>query len=157
MQKNIKLFSLLVLLLFSLNACAPKVGAYDVSADEARQMQQVMYGHVTAIHHVKINNDGSMGTSLGLVGGAIIGAIIGNMFGGGTGKTLATIGGGVAGSAAGYATGQALNNQEGYQIEVQLDNGQRVSVVQGTDTSFTLGQKVSIVQSNSHVRVVPHN
>ncbi len=155
MQNRIKLFSLLTLLMFVLSACAPKVGAYDVSASASREMQEIMYGHVTAVHHVRINNDGSKGETLGLVGGAVIGAIIGNMFGGGAGKTLATIGGGLAGSAAGYGIGHATQNQEGYEIEVKLENGKRVSVVQGTDQQFQLGQPVKIVKSHESVRVLP--
>ncbi len=141
--------------MFTLAACGPKVGAYDTSAQNARTMQEVMYGHVTAIHHARINNDGSIGETLGTVGGAVIGALIGNMFGGGTGQTLATIGGGLVGSAAGYGAGQALNNQEGYEIEVELENGKRVSVVQGTDQAFQLGQSVAIIRSGNTVRVTP--
>ncbi len=155
MKKHMKLFSGLTLLLFALTACGPKLGAYDVSADNARQMQEIMYGRVTAIHHARINNDGSVGETLSLVGGAVIGALIGNMFGGGSGKTLATIGGGLAGTAAGYGAGQALNNQEGYEIEVELDSGRRVSVVQGTDQSFHVGQSVAIIKSSDGVRVTP--
>ncbi len=157
MKRNIKLFSLLTMLMFVLTACAPKVGGSDVNASEARRYQSVSYGYVTAIHHVKINNDGSVGSTLGVLGGAIVGGIIGNLFGAGAGNTLATLGGAAAGGAAGYGVSQQVENQAGYQIEVELENGRRVSVVQGTDYRFNLGQNVSIVDDGKTVRVLPRN
>lgn len=155
MLKSMKLFSLLSVLLV-LTACAPQSGAYSVSAQDANKISHVMYGTVTAIHRVEINSDGSMGKTIATVGGAIAGGIIGNLFGAGAGNTLATLAGVGAGATAGYLLEGQMSKREGYQIEVELDNGKRVSVVQGTDQSFELNQHVKIIDTNGTVRVLPN-
>ncbi len=155
MTNCLKIFSLITILMFSLTACAPKIGPYDASADSAGRLQSVQHGVVTAVHQVVVNNDGSIGSTVGTVGGAIAGALIGNLFGGGTGNTLATIGGGLAGAAGGYYAGQAVQTQTGYQIEVRLNDGRLVSVIQGDEYTFGLGQAVSVIGSGTDFRVVP--
>ena len=68
------------------------------------------------------------------------------MFGHGRGRTLATIAGAALGAGAGYAGEKAVTKQNGLEIEVRLESGQILSIVQGADQSFAPGERVRVLR-----------
>lgn len=138
-----------------LSGCAPKVGGSDYNAGTVRTAQSVNYGTVQAVRVVHIENDESLGTTLGTVGGGVVGGVLGSLVGGGRGRTLATVGGAVLGAAAGYGGGKALSGQDGYEIDVKMDSGEIIAITQGTDLTFTAGQRVKVVSGSGVTRAVP--
>lgn len=114
------------------------------SGNQVRSVQTVEYGTVVSVQPVQLTEDNP--AMLGTLGGAVIGGIVGNMFGGGKGRTLATIAGATLGAAGGYAGEKAVTKQNGLEIEVQLENGKTLSIVQGADQSFSVGERVRVLR-----------
>lgn len=114
------------------------------SGNQVRSVQTVEYGTVVSVQPVQLTEDNP--AMLGTLGGAVIGGIVGNMFGGGKGRTLATIAGATLGAAGGYAGEKAVTKQNGLEIEVQLENGKTLSIVQGADQLFSVGERVRVLR-----------
>lgn len=138
-----------------ISGCAPKVGGSDYDASRTRTAQTVHYGTVDSIRVVHITDDSNVNTTVGTVGGGVAGGVLGSLIGSGRGRTLATVGGAAAGAAAGYAGSKALSGQEGYEITVKLDNGELIAVTQGTDITFSQGQRVKVLSGGGTTRVTP--
>ena len=109
-------------------------------------VQNVSYGTVTSIRQVTIQDDSS-NMPIGAVAGAVVGGILGHSVGGGTGKQLATVGGVVAGGLAGNAIQNQTNKTTGMEVEIRLDNGQTIAVVQANDPNFQVGSRVRFVDA----------
>ncbi len=129
----------------SLVGCANYSGSH-YSGSDARKMQSVQHGTVVSVNNVTIEDDHP--SLIGALGGAVVGGILGNMLGGGTGRTLATMGGAAAGGLAGYGAGKGLATHKALEIGVKLDNGQQISVVQGADDMFSVGEKVRVLHNS---------
>lgn len=135
--------------------CAPKVGSSDYSSSGVRTAQSVTYGTVESVRVVRIEGDSDGTTALSTAGGAVAGGVLGSLIGGGRGRTLATVGGALAGAAAGYGGSKALSAQDGYEIQVKLENGSTIVVTQGTDVEFRAGQRVKVLSGGGVTRVAP--
>ena len=122
--------------------------------DQMNSVQNVTYGRVETVRWVTVER--SRGLGAGAVIGAVVGGVIGNQIGSGHGRDLATVGGAVAGGAIGNKVQNDRNRQNAYEVTVRLDNGQRISIVQGADYTFSPGQKVRVVGYGDEARVVPN-
>lgn len=119
-------------------------------------------GTVTSVTTVDLGHSGyrsgSNTSGLGAIAGAIIGGAVGNQIGDGTGRTLATVGGAVAGGYIGNRIeenrrGSRYSNQWGQQVQVRLDNGQYVTLVQ-PGTSLRVGYRVMVEGYGSNARAI---
>jgi len=72
---------------------------------------------------------------------------VGSTIGSGRGRRLATTGGAVAGAAAGSAVEQSRAMRPGIEIEVALDDGRIMVVVQEKDDEFNVGDRVRLIKS----------
>lgn len=105
------------------------------------------YGIVQSIELVKQNTTGIAGSGIGLgtIAGAVVGGVVGNQIGSGRGNTAAT----VVGAAGGAYVGHELENRqqqstEAYKITVRMDDGSYQTLMQGTNTSLRVGDRVRI-------------
>lgn len=86
------------------------------------------------------------GIGVGTVAGAVVGGLIGHQIGSGRGNTAATI----AGAAGGALAGRAIENnnaQQGgqvYRITLRMDNGTVQSLVQESQPSLRIGDRIRI-------------
>ena len=104
-------------------------------------------GYVRDIREVQLGN--SNGAALGTVIGAVVGGLVGHQIGGGKGKTAATVAGAVGGGFAGHAIGKhAGNGDYGWQVVVQLNNGQYATVTQRNPPQVQIGDYVMIRGDN---------
>lgn len=99
-------------------------------------------GYVRDIREVRLGN--SSGAALGTVIGAVVGGLIGHQVGGGKGKTAATVAGAVGGGFAGHAIGERSGSGDGWQVVVQLQNGQYATVTQRNPPQVQVGDYVMI-------------
>lgn len=116
------------------------------SRSEAQTPLIVHYGTVLNVAEVQIETE-QTGTGAAL--GAIVGGIIGSTIGGGDGKKLATTGGVIAGAAAGSALEKSTNTKTAVEVEVELDDGRLMVIVQEIDQSLQLypGARVRVIES----------
>ncbi|WP_368881866.1 glycine zipper 2TM domain-containing protein [Proteus mirabilis] len=125
------------------------------TASQAKQAQNVTYGTIVSVRAVNIQA-GSDENVLGAIGGAVLGGLLGNTIGGGTGRNLATAAGAIAGGMAGQQAQGALNTTKGVQLEVRLDSGRTVVVVQKADnTAYRQGQRVAVIGNGNNLTVSP--
>lgn len=100
-------------------------------------------GYVRQIRQVQLGN--SNHAALGTVIGAVVGGLLGHQVGGGKGKTAATVAGAVGGGFAGHAVGERSGQgDEGWQVVVQLNNGQYATVTQRDPPQARVGDYVMI-------------
>lgn len=134
-----------------LGACTPKTGPSTFSQSEVGQVIPVQYGEVTALRAVEIRPGQ---TRLGAIAGSALGAIGGSRIGR---SAAANIAGGVAGAVAGGVVGSAVQGSprtSGTEINIRLDSGETVAVVQpGDPRDFRVGDRVRIGGTAENARV----
>ena len=144
--------------LLTLAGCANTSGySGDVySGNQAKTSQSVKLGTIAAVRPVQIQADSRAGGLLGSGGGAIIGGLLGNQVGGGSGRQLATVVGALGGTVAGTAAEDRANRVDALEMQIALDDGSDVVVVQRADRDFQPGQRVRLIGSGANVSVAPY-
>lgn len=134
----------LVVISFLLPGCQTTQGSKTYSTSQAQKALTVYSGTVLNVADVQIQSKPS---GAGALGGAIVGGIVGSTIGSGRGRTLATTAGAVGGAAAGSATESKMGTKPGLEIELELDDGRIMVVVQEKDDEFRVGDRVRLIQS----------
>jgi outer membrane lipoprotein SlyB len=150
-MKTKLLFCLPAVILFS--SCAQDSMTGDTySRNETRQAQSVQKGRITSIRPVKIEGNHTAGTIIGGVAGGVLGSQLG---GGSRAHTAGAVGGALVGGAVGSHAQQALENRNGIEITVRLDQGGSVAVVQevSRNEQFQVGDRVRVLSSGGRSRV----
>lgn len=116
------------------------------SRGEAQTPLEVHYGTVLNVDEVRIEAEE---TGAGAAIGAIVGGIVGSTIGEGSGRTLATTGGAIVGAATGSAAEKMRGTKKALEIEVELDTGRIMVIVQEVDENFTIqpGDRVRVIES----------
>jgi outer membrane lipoprotein SlyB len=75
--------------------------------------------------------------------------VVGNTVGGGTARALATVAGAIAGAAVGAAAEEGITRRDAVELEVEMDSGELIVVVQEADQVFNVGDRVRIIKDGS--------
>ena len=146
MKTDLKIVVVAFLLTFVMAGCqSTSQGSKTYTRGQAQTAMQVYYGTVLSVADVTI---AKKETGVGAVGGAVVGGILGSTIGSGRGKKLATTGGVLAGAAAGSAAEKGAGKKAGLEVEVELDDGRIMVVVQEKDDQYAVGDRVRIIQGN---------
>lgn len=137
-----------------LSGCPSNLSGDSYSREDARNVQNVVYGTIVGMRPVQI--EGTK-TPVGAGAGAIVGGIAGSSVGGGKGSYIGATVGAVAGGLAGAAAEEQLTKTQGVEITVQLDNKETKAIVQATspNDNFMVGQRVRLLSVNGQTRVSP--
>lgn len=135
-----------------LAGCASDQSGDVYSRDEARQVQTVRTGTITALRPVTIEGTKS---PVGAGAGAVVGGIGGSAIGGGRGSFVTAIIGAVAGGLLGAATEEGFTKANGVEITVKEDDGGSRAYVQAVNKGeiFRVGERVRILTVNGTSRV----
>lgn len=150
----------LTIFTFFVGGCASSsVHRGDVySSDETSKVQQVRYGEILSIKKVVIQKNASgknTNTILGGIGGGALGGAVGSSVGSGSGRGVATVVGAIAGAVIGSQAQNMLEQSDGVELTIRLDDANVISVVQiAKEDEFKQTQRVQIIGSDS-VKVVP--
>lgn len=131
----------LVLALFS--GCAANVSPQSYSVGSVGQINRTVPATVINAREIDISGTTSLGGATGTAAGAVAGSGAGG--GSGRGSVLGAIGGAVIGSMAGAAIEANATKQKGMEYVVETENGNMMSLVQGNDPIFGIGQKVLVL------------
>jgi outer membrane lipoprotein SlyB len=123
-------------------------GSKTYTRGQAQQQMQVSYGVVLHVAAVTIEPETTGG---GAAVGAATGGIAGSMIGSGRGSTLAAMGGALAGAAAGSKAEQNMRTVPGHELEVELDDGRILVIVQEADDVFNKGDHVRVITDSRGV------
>jgi len=137
-------FSLAVALgaALTLTACAPNVSPNSYSVGAAGQVNRTVAATIISVRPISIAGTAALGGTTGAAAGAVAGSSIG---GGARANVLGAIGGAIAGGLAGAAIENSATQQTGLEYVVQTENGNLMTLVQGSDPPFTIGQKVLVL------------
>ncbi len=157
-MKAVKLIGIAVTtgaLALAAGGCATNSSRKVVPHSSSGQMYRVELGTILSVRQVTI--EGSADTNIGMYGGAIMGGTLGSTIGnGGIGSALAGATGAVGGMIAGREVEKSVTKADGYEITVQLDNGNQIMVVQEMDKgSFFDGDRVRVMVGQ-HTTEVMH-
>lgn len=130
----------------ALVACQADIESNQYSASATGRANSAATCTVVNVRQVKVNsNENNAGTLIGAAAGGIAGYSIG---GGNTAHLLGGLGGAVLGGMAGDAAQGALSSQNAYEYVVKLDNGQLLTLTQGSSTLLSPGQRCMVLFGN---------
>ena len=90
---------------------------------------------------------------VGQLAGGIVGGVAGSMVSDNTlVQTIGAVGGAVLGGYVGGKTQEGLSSQRGMEYIVKLDSGRTVTLTQGDDVVFSVGQSVYVLDADSGER-----
>jgi outer membrane lipoprotein SlyB len=145
MKKHIAIISILIAAA-ALSGCnTTGQGSKTYTRGQAQAAMSVEYGIVESVADVTIETKES---GAGAVIGGVVGAVVGSTIGGGDGTKLATAAGALGGAAAGSAAEKMRGKKSGVEIQVKLDSGKTIVVVQAKDEEYVVGERVRILQTN---------
>jgi len=137
-----------------LSACSnPRASSGVYNYGQAQREQIVRLGTVIGVRDITIEDDKTSGA--GVVGGAAMGGVLGNAVGGGSGRAIATVGGALIGALTGNAVEGMVSRRSGYEVTVQLDNGEIRAIAQEADVRIVVGQRVQVISGAGPIRVAP--
>jgi len=128
---------------FLLAGCAPSTSGNVYTRDQARTSHSVYYGTILRADPVTIEGKSS---AVGAIAGGALGGVLGNAVGSGKGRNLATVAGALGGAAAGSAIEKKTTTVQGVELEVELDNGELIVVVQEADAAYRVGDRVRVIK-----------
>lgn len=125
------------------SGCASNVSPQSYSVGSVGQVNRTVPATVISAREIDISGT----TSLGGSAGGAAGAVVGSGAGGGNGRSsvLGAIGGAVVGSLAGAAVEANSTKQKGMEYVIETENGNLMTLVQGNDPVFGVGQKVLVL------------
>ncbi len=143
-----RLTTMLALCALLLACSGPSTHPDVYSRKQARQPYATFYGEVTAVRRVTIEGEHSW---VGSWGGYIVGAqVAGEATNSGVGAAL----GGVAGAVVGQSMEKSATTETGLEIQVKMDKGELLTVVQSDAIPFAPGDRVKVLRrGNSEARV----
>lgn len=149
----ISTFVLSLILSMMLAACQPaSQGGRTFTPSQAQTAMRAFNGIVLRVDEVQIQRDER---GIGAAAGGTLGGVVGSTIGSGRGTTLATAGGAAVGAAAGSAAERARGTRPAWKLEVELEDGSVVVVVQEQDDTFKAGDHVRVIEGNDgSIRVI---
>ena len=178
-MKKISLLISIVLLVSVVSGCARDLSSNVYSSGSTLSL--TLDGKVVAVRQVTVKENDKLGNnSGGMLAGGVAGGVLGSTVGKGNGQTVAVVGGALASAALGALAEDKLGTAKGYEYVVKVDTSKLksnyyegntamrnaissattsgvVTIVQGTDTVLSVGQKVYVIFSDDRTRVVAAN
>lgn len=120
-------------------------------AGEVNQVQTQELGTIISVEAVTIEGDTGQRTSMGQSVGSSVGRTIAR--GGDPVTAAAGAVGSVVGSIAGTSVERVASRREGQKIQVAMDDGTTITVVQENNPPFVGGERIRLVKTGSRARV----
>lgn len=144
-----KIILMLLCMVVSLSACTRTISPNVYKASHVGETSMTYRGVIVnarpvEIHEAEKAEDNAFGTVAGGVGGGLAGSAIGK----GSGNTAAIAGGAILGAVAGNLIQNELGKQQGMEYVVELKDGRMMTIVQGLDPVYNVGQRVLVMQSH---------
>lgn len=143
----------MTVLLVSWSGCVSSRSGQVYNRDQVQKAVEVYYGVVEDVREVLIEGTKS---GLGAIAGGVAGGVVGSTIGGGRGTRLATTAGALGGAGLGAVAEEKLTRKKGLEIQVKLDDGRSMVIVQEADRMFQVGDRVRVLLGSDGVyRVRP--
>jgi outer membrane lipoprotein SlyB len=127
-----------------LTSCQPvSQGGKTFTASQAQTAMRSFNGTIIHLAQVQIQHNE---TGVGAAAGGVAGGVVGSTIGSNRTSTLATVGGALGGAAIGSRVERSRATRPAWEIEVQLDNGDVLVIVQEQDAVFAVGDHVRVIE-----------
>ncbi len=137
---------LLLITTLGLAACGADLDINHYATSGTGAVNTVSSGTIISARPVTIADDD---TEIGQTAGGIVGGVAGSMLGdNGLTQTIGAVGGAVLGGYLGGKAQAGLSAQSGLEYIVKLDSGKSVTLTQGDDTVFSVGQSVYVLDAD---------
>ena len=133
----------LALLIVALTGCASNISPQTYSVGSVGQVNRTVSATVISAREVNVSGTSALGGNAGAAAGAVIGSGAGGN--NSRGNIVGAIGGAVVGGITGAAIESNATKQKGMEYVVETENGNLMTMVQGIDPIFHLGQKVLVL------------
>lgn len=137
-----KILTLLSIVIIILVGCAAKVSPEAYSIRSVGQVNRSVAATVVSAREVSVAGTTGLGVNLGAGVGAVLGSTAGNNS---RAKIVGAIGGAVVGGLAGATLEASGTKQNGTEYVVETENGNLITIVQGTEAVFSEKQKVLVL------------
>ena len=129
-----------------LTACASNLDTNRYQTSAAGQINSVQEGVIINVRNVRIATENG---GVGSLAGAVAGGAGGSMIGGNSAvNVIGAVGGAVLGGYLGSKAQEGLSTQNGIEYVVKLNNGKAITLTQGNDVVFTVGQPVYVLDAD---------
>lgn len=142
MKKAVIFLTLTLSLTFLMFGCQTTQGS-SYASGQTQSAMTVYYGTILRVSPVTIKKPS---TPIGAIAGGVVGGVVGSTVGQGRGRRLATTAGALGGAALGNAAEKSANQIPGLEIEVEIDDGRIMAVVQPRDDEFSVGDRVRLLK-----------
>ena len=137
---------LMVLFGLALTSCARDISTDVYASRQVGEVSTTYEGVVRSVRPVTVEQAEQLeNNKLGITGGGLAGGMIGSAVGKGNLAPAAI--GALAGAVAGSFAEKKLKSQTALEYTVQLGDGSLLTVVQGQDQTFGVGQPVFVIAS----------
>jgi len=141
MKKIISLF-----MAVALTACASNLDTNRYQTSAAGQINSVQEGVIINVRPVRIATENG---GIGSLAGGVAGGAAGSMIGGNSAvNVIGAVGGAVLGGYLGSKAQEGLSAQNGMEYIVKLTNGKAITLTQGDDVVFSVGQPVYVLDAD---------
>ena len=123
--------------------CASNISPKTYSLASVGQVNMTFPGTIVSAREVGIAGSTALGSNAGGLAGAVVGSAAGSQ--NIRGNLVGAIGGAIVGGLAGAAIEANATKQIGIEYIVETEKGKLLTIVQGSDPTFTEGQKVLIL------------
>lgn len=145
MKKIASVFCALIL-----SACGANLNVDRYETSGAGTVNTVSEGVIINVRPVTIATENG---EVGQLAGGIVGGVAGSMISDNTlMQTIGAVGGAVLGGYAGGKAQESLSSQRGMEYIVKLDSGKSITLTQGDDVVFSVGQSVYVLDADSGER-----
>lgn len=149
---NVLLLTMSTMLITS---CARQISSDVYASRQVGEVSTTYAGIVKNVREVTVEQGDQLeNNGLGIAGGGIAGGVIGSAVG--RGNFAPTAAGAIVGAVAGSLVEKKLKQQQALEYIVELDQGGLLTVVQGMDQAFVIGQPVYVLVSpQGRSRITP--
>lgn len=145
-----KIVAVLGISTLMLSGCAREIGSSHYTSSSVGSVSETYEGVISSVRVVTVDaHDELEHNVIGGLLGAAAGGYAGSGIGKGRGQDAAIIGGALLGATVGAAAEKQLKRQQAYEYTVRLNGGRMITVVQGTDTVLSVGQRVRVYISGA--------
>lgn len=146
---------LAIVMSVALTACAANLDTNRYQTSATGKINSVQEGVIISARQVRIATENG---GVGSLAGGVAGGAAGSMIGGNTAvNVIGAVGGAVLGGFLGSKAQEGLSAQNGMEYIVKLDSGKAITLTQGNDTIFTVGQPVYVLDADygDRARIIP--
>ena len=139
-----KFFALFMIM--ALTACGANLDLDRYETSGAGNVNTVSEGVIISARPVTIATENG---DVGQLAGGIIGGVAGGQIGDSAlTQTIGAVGGAVLGGYLGGKAQEGLSRQAGLEYIVKLDSGETITLTQGDDVKFSIGQSVYVLYAD---------